>query len=50
MWYPLTLDVHLAVTYLPDRVNRKLDPLDKVGDFVSNGAVVNVGLALRSRF
>ncbi len=50
LWYPLTLDVHLAVTYLPDRVNRKLDPLDKVGDFVSNGAVVNVGLALRSRF
>jgi long-chain fatty acid transport protein len=47
---PLSLDAHLGVTYLPDRPNRKLDPLDAVGDFVAGGVVVQVGMTLRSRF
>jgi long-chain fatty acid transport protein len=47
---PLSLDVHAAVTYLPSRANRKLDPLDAVGDFTADGAIVNLGIMLRSRF
>jgi long-chain fatty acid transport protein len=47
---PLALDAHLAMTWLPDRVNHKLDPLDPVGDIVSNGFVVQIGLTMRSRF
>jgi long-chain fatty acid transport protein len=47
---PFTIDAHLAVTALPPRDNRKLDPVDRVGDFVADGVVVNVGLMLRSRF
>ncbi len=47
---PLNIDMHFAVTYLPDRVNRKMDPLDAVGDFVDGGVVVQLGLMLRSRF
>jgi long-subunit fatty acid transport protein len=48
--YPLSLDAHFAVTYLPDRLNRKVDPRDAVGDFVADGVVVQLGLMLRSRF
>jgi long-chain fatty acid transport protein len=48
--HPLTLDAHLAVTYLPDRANHKLDPLDKVGDFTAGGAIVSFGLGMRLKF
>ncbi|HZS37125.1 MAG TPA: outer membrane protein transport protein [Polyangia bacterium] len=48
--YPLNLDAHVAVTYLPDRVSRKVDPRDPVGDFVADGVVVQLGLMLRSKF
>lgn len=47
---PLGIDVHLALTYLPGRAHRKLDPLDPVGDYVSGGVVVQLGCMLRSRF
>jgi long-chain fatty acid transport protein len=47
---PLSVDVHAAVTYLPSRANHKLDPLSAVGDFTADGAIVNIGLMLRSRF
>jgi long-chain fatty acid transport protein len=47
---PLALDAHLAVTYLPERVTLKASPVDRTGDFVSDGVVVQVGLTLRSRF
>jgi long-chain fatty acid transport protein len=47
---PLELDAHVALTYLPARVNRKIDPLDPVGDFVADGVVPQVGCMLRSRF
>jgi long-chain fatty acid transport protein len=47
---PLMLDFHFALTALPPRINRKLDPLDKVGDFVAAGAVPQVGVTLRSKF
>jgi hypothetical protein len=47
---PLTIDMHVATTVLPERVNRKFDPLDPVGDFVADGAIVQIGMMLRSRF
>jgi long-chain fatty acid transport protein len=47
---PLSFDVHLAVTGLPDRVNRKASPIDQTGDYVASGAIVSVGAAMRVRF
>jgi long-chain fatty acid transport protein len=47
---PLSFDFHVALTVLPDRVNRKVDPLDKVGDFVASGVVPQLGVMMRSRF
>jgi long-chain fatty acid transport protein len=47
---PLSIDVHAAATYLPSRNNRKLDPTSAVGDFTADGAIVNIGVMLRSRF
>jgi long-chain fatty acid transport protein len=47
---PLAIDVHFALTYLPPRINRKVDPLDHTGDFVADGVVAQLGLMLRSRF
>lgn len=47
---PIAFDVHVAVTYLPDRVNRKADARDAVGDFVSGGVVPQVGGTMRTRF
>jgi long-subunit fatty acid transport protein len=47
---PLSLDAHVAVTVLPDRVNHKLDPRDPVGDFVAGGVVPQLGATLRTRF
>jgi long-chain fatty acid transport protein len=47
---PLAIDVHAALTYLPDRANRKVDPLDHTGDYVAGGVVVQIGLMMRTRF
>jgi len=47
---PLSIDAHVAVTYLPDRFNRKVDPLDPVGDYAARGTVVELGLTTRWRF
>jgi long-chain fatty acid transport protein len=47
---PLALDTHVAVTYMPDRANHKIDPRDPVGDFVAGGVVPQVGATLRTRF
>ncbi len=47
---PLSLDMHVAVTYLPPRTSHKLDPLDPVGDYVASGVVPQLGVTLRSRF
>jgi long-chain fatty acid transport protein len=47
---PLALDAHVAVTYMPDRANHKIDPRDPVGDFVAGGVVPQVGATLRTRF
>ncbi|MCS6914048.1 MAG: outer membrane protein transport protein [Myxococcota bacterium] len=44
---PLSLDVHLALTALPERSFRKRDPRSPVGDFTAGGVVVQVGGHLR---
>ncbi len=47
---PLAIDVHVALSYLPDRASHKMDPRDAVGDFVAAGVVPQLGATLRSRF
>jgi long-chain fatty acid transport protein len=47
---PLAIDLYFAATALPSRHTRKLDPVDKVGDFRADGALIGVGLDLRTRF
>jgi long-chain fatty acid transport protein len=47
---PLTLDAHVAATWLPRRLNRKIDPTDPVGDYIVDGVIPQVGVTLRSRF
>jgi long-chain fatty acid transport protein len=47
---PLSIDAHLAVTYLPERETHKLSPTDRIGDYVADGVVLQIGLMLRSRF
>ena len=48
--WPLALDAHVALTYLPDRMNHKLDARDPIGDFVASGLVPQVGATLRTKF
>jgi len=47
---PLVLDVHLAVTGLPDRSNEKLVPTNRAGDFVAGGVAVSAGASIGLRF
>lgn len=47
---PLAIDAHVALTYLPTRDHRKVDPRDPIGDFTSGGVVPQVGATLRTRF
>jgi hypothetical protein len=47
---PLAFDVHVALTWLPPRANRKLDPRDPTGDFVADGLVPQAGIMMRTRF
>jgi long-chain fatty acid transport protein len=47
---PLMLDAHFGLTYLPERETHKMSPIDPVGDYVSDGYVVQIGLTLRTRF
>ena len=47
---PLAIDLYFAATALPPRYARKLDPVDKVGDFRADGVLIGVGLDLRTRF
>jgi long-chain fatty acid transport protein len=47
---PLAIDFHVALTYLPSRANHKIDSLDPVGDYVSDGFVPQLGIELKTRF
>lgn len=47
---PLAIDGFAAVTVLPERTFRKLDPRSAVGDFTVQGLVVQAGGQVRWRF
>jgi long-chain fatty acid transport protein len=47
---PISIDVHLAFTYVAERYDRKLDPRDPTGDLRSDGWIANLGATLRARF
>jgi long-chain fatty acid transport protein len=47
---PLTLDAHVAATWLPPRTTNKISPVDPVGDYVADGVVLQLAIMLGSRF
>lgn len=47
---PIDLDLHVAYLHLASRRHRKFDPVDPVGDYVSDGCLVSAGMTLRLRF
>lgn len=47
---PFDVDLYGAATILEDRAHRKLSPIDPVGDYVSRGYVLEIGIATRWRF
>jgi long-chain fatty acid transport protein len=46
----IALDAHFAATLLPDRANRKLDPVDPIGDVVGGGVIFETGVTNRWTF
>ncbi len=47
---PASLDAYFALTVLAERANRKLSPIDPVGDYRSGGRVLQAGVLSRWRF
>ncbi len=47
---PFDVDLYAAGTFLPERVHRKYLPIDAVGDYVSEGFVLQMGLGTRWHF
>ncbi|MBP9202645.1 MAG: outer membrane protein transport protein [Kofleriaceae bacterium] len=47
---PLSLDLHLALTYLTPRDHVKLSPIDPIGDYRSSGLAVAGSVTSRWRF
>ncbi len=47
---PFDIDLFVAASVLPERLHRKLSPVDPVGDYASQGSVLSGGLASRWRF
>lgn len=48
--HPWSFDLNFGATYLPLRIERKIDPVDRVGDYRASGSVFHFGIGLRSRF
>lgn len=46
----LSLDVHLAYSWLPERTMIKASPIDPVGDYVAWGHIVTGGLSVEAGF
>lgn len=46
----LSLDAHLAYSWLPDRAMRKESPIDPVGDYIAWGHIVYGGLTVEALF
>jgi long-chain fatty acid transport protein len=47
---PFELDLHFAYLHMQRRAHRKLDPADPVGDYVSDGFLLSMGITMRLRF
>ena len=47
---PVSFDVYLAATILSERSHRKMSAIDRVGDYRSDGYVIQAGLLSRWRF
>lgn len=47
---PLDVDVHFAYLHMQRREHRKLDPADPVGDYVSDGHLLSMGITMKLRF
>jgi len=47
---PFDLDVHVAYLHLQRRLHRKFDLADPVGDYVSDGYLLTVGVTMKLRF
>lgn len=48
--HPWTFDLNLGLTYLPTRVEHKISPVDRVGDYKTSGLLVHFGVGVRSKF
>lgn len=46
----LALDLHAAVSVLPDRLHEKRSPADLTGDYTSDGEMINLGATLKGDF
>jgi long-chain fatty acid transport protein len=46
----LALDAHFQYSYLPARLNRKVLPIDPVGDYVARGHIFAGGVTVEARF
>lgn len=46
----LALDLHAAISALPEREHLKRSPADLVGDYVGDGEMINLGATLRGQF
>lgn len=47
---PMTIDISLVTTWLPEREHRKLIAVDPIGDYRSSGVVLSGSLSSRWRF
>jgi long-chain fatty acid transport protein len=47
---PFDVDLYAATTFLPERAHRKIAVDDPIGDYVSKGTVLQVGLGTRWHF
>ncbi len=47
---PVSFDLYMALTVLPERSHRKLSPIDPVGDYRAGGWIAAFGMSSRWRF
>jgi long-chain fatty acid transport protein len=47
---PISIDVYMALTWLPGRQHQKLSPVDPVGDYRAAGVIPQLGVSSRWRF
>jgi long-subunit fatty acid transport protein len=47
---PISIDVYMALTWLPGRQHQQLSPVDPVGDYRAAGVIPQLGVSSRWRF